>query len=327
MHAADYNLRLVTVNNRDYYGSTPLSTSDFEALRSADLDIQRAMVHARGLEIAAFLLWLIRKENLPRRPIVGQGKRNGGITLLGWSWGNTMTMSFLAQASRLPEEDRSILDVFLRTFTMYGETGFSVWHGVHSLASIIDSARHGLGVPPEVLEGLRPTVRMRESGESMGQNNAYQYWLSGYYIHSPDTLDSFSSLPLEQFRGGLNVGPMLDPPGVYRPSTARMTPTEYAEIIDPSVITRAHPLFHAVAPEIYWDNVEAALWDSTTWPHLKISIVWCDMSPPETVISAWYLSKRIKEDWPEEARKVDVVRFRGANHFVSSPPWPEAAIS
>lgn len=304
MHAADYNLRLVTVNNRDYYGSTPLSTSDFEALRSADLDIQRAMVHARGLEIAAFLLWLIRKENLPRRPIVGQGKRNGGITLLGWSWGNTMTMSFLAQASRLPEEDRSILDVFLRTFTMYGETDFSVWHGVHSLASIIDSARHGLGVPPEVLEGLRPTVRMRESGESMGQNNAYQYWLSGYYIHSPDTLDSFSSLPLEQFRGGLNVGPMLDPPGVYRPSTARMTPTEYAEIIDPSVITRAHPLFHAVAPEIYWDNVEAALWDSTTWPHLKISIVWCDMSPPETVISAWYLSKESKKTGPKRPGKL-----------------------
>lgn len=183
--------------------------------------------------------------------------------------------------------------------------------------SCTDSARHGFGVPPEILEGLRPTVRVRESGESMGQNNVYQHWLSGYYTHSPDTLDSFSSLPLEQFRAGLVVGPVQNlSDDDYRPSTARMTPQEYAEVTDPSVITRAHPLFHAVDPAIYWSNVQAALWDSTTWPHLKMTIVWCDMSPPETVISAWYLSKKVREDWPEGARKVDVVRFQGVNHFV-----------
>lgn len=124
-YAADHNLRLVTVNNRDYYGSTPFSTSDLEALRSTDLDSQRAVVHARGLEIAAFLLWLIRKENIPRRPLDGQGKRSGGIALLGWSWGNTMTMSFLAQASRLPEEDCSLLNGYMRSFIMYGEAADS----------------------------------------------------------------------------------------------------------------------------------------------------------------------------------------------------------
>lgn len=109
------------MNNRDYYGSTPFSTGDLEALKSADLDSQRAVVHARGLEIAAFLFWLIQKESIPRRPLDGQGERSGGIVLLGWSWGNTMTMSFLAQASRLPEEDRSLLNGYMRSFIMYGE--------------------------------------------------------------------------------------------------------------------------------------------------------------------------------------------------------------
>ena len=173
-------------------------------------------------------------------------------------------------------------------------------------------------------------MRARDSGESMAQNNVYQHWLSGYYTHSPDTLNSFSSLSLDQFRAGLVVGPALGlSDDDYRPSTARMTPQEYAEITDPSVTTRAHPLFHAVHPGIYWDNVQAALWDSTTWPHLRLTIVWCDMSPPETVISAWYLSKKVKEDWPEGARKVDVVRFQGVNHFVSDsyPPVGSGALA
>ena len=124
------------MNNRDYYGSTPFSSSDLDALQSAELESQRAVVHARGLEIAAFLLWLIKNESIPSRPLDEQEKRNGGIALLGWSWGNTMTMSFLAQASRLPEADRSTLDAYLKAFIMYGKAvdPMSLWKGLHSFA-------------------------------------------------------------------------------------------------------------------------------------------------------------------------------------------------
>lgn len=123
MYAPNHNLRLVTVNNRDYYGSTPLSVGDLAALKSADLDSQRAVIHARGSEIAAFLLWLVQNENIPRRPLDGQGKRGGGIALLGWSWGNSMTISFLARASRLSQEDRALLDGYMTAFIMYGKRG------------------------------------------------------------------------------------------------------------------------------------------------------------------------------------------------------------
>ncbi|KZT65133.1 hypothetical protein DAEQUDRAFT_697601 [Daedalea quercina L-15889] len=295
VHATDHNMRIVAVNMRDYRGSTPFSSSDLEQLGSMELDKQRSMIQARGSEIAAFLLWFVRKEDVPHRLHKPDDGRSGGVALLAWSWGNSMTMSFLAQAKSLPEEDRRLLGDNLTAFIIY------------------DSSRYGLGVPPALFEGVRrPELR---SGSSMDQKQVHLHWLSGYFSHSSSPLDSLCSATLDELRAGLAQSPILDPPVDYQPTAVRMTPQELEEVTDPAVNTRAHPLFHAVDPGIYRNNMQAALWDSTTWPHLKVTLVWCDMSPPETIISAWYITQQIKEEWPKDARKVDVLRFEGANHF------------
>ncbi|KAH9937693.1 Alpha/Beta hydrolase protein [Fomitopsis serialis] len=300
VHAADCNMRLVALNTRDYRGSTPYSSSDLEALRSTNLDEQRAMIDARGQEVAAFLVWFIRQANIPLRSKNQEITSSGGLALLGWSWGNTMTVSFLAQASRLPQEDRRFIDDYLSAFIMY------------------DSARHGLGVPPEITEGLRRPARGRD--ETVDQNNVFQHWLSGYYVHSPPILDSFPSVTLDDLQGGLVHLPITSPSSDYEPSTTRMTHQEFADVTDPDVVKRAHPLYHAVNPVLYKENIQGALWNATTWPHLKVTLVWCDMSPPETVLSAWYLANQVGTNWPRGARKVDVLRFQGANHF---PHWDQ----
>jgi len=73
----------------------------------------------------------------------------------------------------------------------------------------------------------------------------------------------------------------------------RMTHQEFADVTDPDVVKRAHPLYHAVNSVLYEENVQGALWDATTWPHLKVTLGWCDMSPLETVLSAWYLANQV----------------------------------
>ncbi|KAH9835552.1 Alpha/Beta hydrolase protein [Rhodofomes roseus] len=298
-HAEEHNMRLVAVNNRDYRGSTPLSPSDLDALRSVELDEQRSMIHARGMELAAFLVWFIQQENIPPRSQNLEATRAGGLAFLGWSWGNTMTMSFLAQAERMDEEARRTLHSFMTAFIMF------------------DSARHGLGVPPAMLAGLRAPARGQD--ETVDRDNDFEHRLSGYYAHPPALLDQFASVALDDLRDGLLHCPIADPSSPdYVPSTARMTTQRFGDVTDPNVTKRAHPLFHAVDPRLYQENVQAALWNSTTWPHLRVTLVWCDMSLPETVLSACYLAKQINEEWPQGARKVDVLRFNGANHF---PHW------
>lgn len=117
----DYNarhrIRLVSVNMRDYRGSTPYTDFDLAELRSGEKERQRSVIRGHGLEIAAFLVWFIQKENTP--PLSRDG-RAGGLTLLGWSWGNAMTMAFLSQASELPADDRDLLTTHLRSLIIFG---------------------------------------------------------------------------------------------------------------------------------------------------------------------------------------------------------------
>lgn len=115
-YATKRNLRLVLVNLRDYPGSTRYTESELSALGSTDPKSQRSMLDARGTEIAAFLLWFIKKEKIPRTTEGGAG----GLGLLAWSWGNTITMSFLAQAAELPKDRQETLGAYVRSLIFFG---------------------------------------------------------------------------------------------------------------------------------------------------------------------------------------------------------------
>ena len=105
---------MILVNLRDYPGSSRYSNADMAALRSSNLTEQRQMLDARGVEVAAFLSWLIKTQNIP--PI----SHEGGFGLLAWSWGNTITMSFLAQATKLANAEQETIGKYLRALVFFG---------------------------------------------------------------------------------------------------------------------------------------------------------------------------------------------------------------
>jgi len=291
-HAVEYGMRLVAVNMRDYRGSTPYTDSDIEALGSENPERQQSMIRARGLEIASFLDWFIRKENIPAFAL---DSGTGGLSLLAWSWGNVVTMAFMAQASELPRDTRCLLDVTFRSLI------------------ILDSARQGLGVPAAVMEGLD------SPGSDTDTPKPDERWLSWtvFYAHSKPVLDAFPSVIIEDIRTGVAHSPVAAPLPAHTSSKDRMI-RELDEIIDPSVFDRAQRLYNDVDAALYGDNVRLALMSASTWPHLRVNLVWCDASVPETVFSAWHLANRVEKDWPKNARSVNVVRFENANHF---PHW------
>ena len=72
---------------------------------------------ARGLELARFLVWVIKDQKIP--PASEDGK-TGGLALLGWSLGNITTMAFLGNLKSYPEDIVETLEPYLRTFLIYG---------------------------------------------------------------------------------------------------------------------------------------------------------------------------------------------------------------
>lgn len=120
--AAENNLRFVTVNLRDYPGSTPSSPAELSAVLG-DLEGQAGWLRDRGIEIAAFLEWFIRSEDIPQTTTVVNGGSEsfvGGLSLLGWSSGNCVTMSVLAHVDAISAEHRHLLGQYLRSTIILG---------------------------------------------------------------------------------------------------------------------------------------------------------------------------------------------------------------
>ena len=156
-----------------------------------------------------------------------------------------------------------------------------------------------------------PNVRPEDKGKAFGR------WVSGYYTHSTAVLAAFPSITLDELRRGAQQLPDENTSPEHIASVLRMSAEELAEITDPAVLVSSHTAFGNIDPGVYKRNLDDALLDASVWPRIRVSLVWCDMSPAETLFSTWYLADRLAHQWPQGARKVNLVRFEEANHFVS----------
>ena len=119
--AAERKLRLVTLNLRDYPGSTPYAPQELDDIRDPSPKRQERALRARALELGAFLQWLVQYQDIPPiRVGADSGVRSGGISLIAWSAANCQTMALLAHADQLPERTRALLDTHLRSYVLYG---------------------------------------------------------------------------------------------------------------------------------------------------------------------------------------------------------------
>ena len=119
--AAGHNLRLVTLNLRDYPGSTPFSPEELGNLCSSDVEKQRAAFCAQGMEIATFLKNFILAEQIPQCQVVN-GRRVGGIVLLAWSISTINALAMLGNEASLASDVKSVLADYLRTCILFGQS-------------------------------------------------------------------------------------------------------------------------------------------------------------------------------------------------------------
>lgn len=120
-YAAQNNLRLFLVNSRDYPGSSPFSPAEFDALGSSDRLVQAKAIQKQGVELAAFLIYLIEEHDIPPITTLGDGTLTGGLAVLSWSLGTLVPTAFLAHADALPTKTQHRLQSHLRSVVLLGE--------------------------------------------------------------------------------------------------------------------------------------------------------------------------------------------------------------
>ncbi|KAF9807716.1 hypothetical protein IEO21_08099 [Rhodonia placenta] len=302
-YAAEHDMRLVAVTLRDYPGSTPFTPEEHAALRSPDKEIQAAMIRDRGHELASFLAWFVRKESIPPMTISSSGNGieetvAGGLALLGWSWGNCMTMSLVAHADSLPAETKELLEPYMRTLVAY-DPPYTVF-----------------GAPHPTLEEIYAPHRDPNYVKTPAID-AFEKMVSAYYTHSPTILSNIASITREKFFAGLSphsgAGLVCD----IESTIQRMSADEIAATTDISVMERSQKAFFHVDFSINVDNTRRALHEKVAWPHMRAILLWCDKSLAECVYAAWYAHKMLDESWPKDGRRFSITRMEGVNHFVS----------
>lgn len=179
----------------------------------------------------------------------------------------------------------------------------------------VDSSSHTFGVPPDLTDFIMhpfrdPTVPLNLKGSS------FERWVSSYYDNAIPPNAALHIYTSDELKRLLAHNAISDPLPEHVATADRLSAAQRAAVVDESVAARSQMAFVAVDQAVCGQIMQEALWDATVWPNLRVSAIWCDMSIPDTCVAAWHFARQL-EDWPQGARKVELVRFHGANHFVS----------
>ncbi|KAH9851605.1 alpha/beta-hydrolase [Lenzites betulinus] len=306
--AAQRNLRLVLLNQRDYPGSTPYSVEDVENLCASDNEAKARAMQTRGLEIAGFLRWFIHTHKTPAIKEEGEAQSLvGGISVVSWSGGNCAAVAMFSHVDKLPQETQKLFNDHLRSFVMY------------------DPSATTIGRPrPAGLTALRSNPS-RPLDEQVAE---LALAVSSYYppFTFPDHIDPMPDHPprLPIHLTTVDVDPK------HIPTTSKMSPDVLRSITHPPVMERNQHLLWALSHDVYRTNLTRALYDcrfgdertglAKMWPALRVHVVWCDMSVGDCLWASVVIHALYEEADPETRRDVQLHKLEGANHFVH---WEE----
>ncbi|CAL1712123.1 unnamed protein product [Somion occarium] len=285
-HAVPKNLRLVSVNLRDYPGSSPYAQSELDAFRSANENVQTEAI--TNLEKQ-------RNED---------GTVSGGLALITWSMSNILSLSFLAHADTLPHATKSLLDKYLRTIVLHDASIATLGVNPYIAATSLGSSSTVLYSP------------LRDQSLPFPERvKRFSTWVSSYYTKVDDlaTLTPDLIISREPIQGAGKI-----------PTVQRMSPEEIRATTDFGVLERSHDSIRLVNSRIYSRNLRRALGvgmegEDIPWPKVKVLALWCDTGIVDTVWAAKAIYDLLHGE-EGVTREVALQKLEGANHFVH---WDE----
>ncbi|TFK94529.1 alpha/beta-hydrolase [Polyporus arcularius HHB13444] len=309
--ATEHNARLVLVNRRDYPGATSYTPEERAVLEDAltsDPATARGQLLAyareRAREVYTLLVQFVADNDIPP----AQPEANeGGIVIVGWSFGTNWMTSLLANVASFPVNDVELAKYVRRV----------VFH---------DPPYHALGFPPPA----DPYNPLQDPAiDPAGRTRVFANWVSGYYVHG-DTLDTLerrtplTSPPptLSTLTDADRAAALYPAPGDPGGSDALLLVGGIQSGLFAALFERALALPTAQADSDGEDQVTDA------WANVEVRNVWCDRSVWEMPWSVWNLRAKLESEKKagRALRDVTLLRLKGANHFVH---WdePERALA
>ncbi|KAI0342327.1 hypothetical protein BDW22DRAFT_1357653 [Trametopsis cervina] len=285
--AAARNLRFISLNMREYPGSSPFSDSDLASWNSSDAQKQAAALRDQSLEIARAIAHLIKTENVPTpRP-----DKCKPVSLLFWSQSNANGLSILKNISLLDAEVKDTLLHYTQNIFMYDPPSMVLGA---PFPPGVTTPLHNPKLPPEekavifiewVAEWLNP-LPVPEAATDIALQHRY------------DMRDVTSD-------------------AAYTPTTMRLTPHELAGISSTEIAPRiTRQIF--LDEEVYDDNLRqgiAALND--TWKDCCVVVLCPDMTITTCILGCRAVCEVMASTLPEGngRRGRQIVQVPGKNHF------------
>ncbi|KAI1787182.1 hypothetical protein LXA43DRAFT_1030311 [Ganoderma leucocontextum] len=157
--ASSHNTRFVAITRRDYNGSTPYTSAELSTLQNGPDTARSSFFQARGQELATFIETFISQNNIPAPSSDG---KTGGVGVLGWSLGNTFSVSLLANIGTYSNSTQQTLAKYVRA---------TIFHEPPSVA-------FGLTLPPQSWSPQIDTS-IPENYRQPG----FVQWITAYFQH------------------------------------------------------------------------------------------------------------------------------------------------
>ncbi|KAI0775395.1 Alpha/Beta hydrolase protein [Irpex lacteus] len=289
-HAKSHDLRFVSINLREYPGTTNLSESELANFASSDLEDQANALINQAVDVARLILYVIKQENIPPPQRSGSSS-TGGVSVMAWSSGTLMVNAMLAN---LPVEEKEAYDVLSSYITKV------IYYDAPNIA-------FGIADPPKTTYPLKSLSMSTEEA-----HDAFLTWTSTYWQPFPD-LKSVDSTSIQQRKPMTDIS--SDPQ--YKPTRDRRAPAEIEGIMHAPVKYRIGPAL--VDWKVFMANTRRALFDTRgTWKGVNVLMSYGDMGPWTTQWAARVMTEMLAEPKGdgEQRRDVKIVCLENANHFL-----------
>lgn len=280
--APKYGIRVITMNCRDYRGSTPYTPEELGHMTDPDLAVQASAVRRWGREIGQFLEYVCKTLHIP----AGTTGQAGGVVLAAWSMSGIASLSILGDPETLGTDLAQSLAPYVRKVILYDSPAISY------------GASPEIGIPWPFSD---PTL----SPEDIPY--AFTAWASSYCAPLPDGVP----ITPETLRAHHEVLPRM-------PTLRTLPPAEFARMTDLGASTRSLLIMNT-DPSIRQAHARRAFCDAdAVLPHVDVLALWCDHTVWQTALGAKAFLELASgpADPGKRKRRTAFIRLRGANHFL-----------
>ncbi|EKM57442.1 uncharacterized protein PHACADRAFT_138618 [Phanerochaete carnosa HHB-10118-sp] len=286
-YASKYGLRMISLNERDYAGSSPHTKEELAQITSPDGEVQAHAVRRSGLEMAQFLAYVCRALNVP--VISGEGaKKQGGLVLVAWSASGIAALSMLGDPRTMGSDLTATLAPYLRKVIL------------HDPPSVVFGETPDLGIPWPVTDPTIPPERIPD---------AIIDWVSSSFSPVPEGVP-ITAESLREHHAVL--------PGT--PTLRALSPEDYKRIVEPGFSGRGLGLILMTNEAIHRAHAHRTFSDAdAVLPGVDILCLYCDHTPWTSTWGAKMFQDLASEaaDPGKKKRKTAFLRLQNANHFVS----------